>query len=922
MECPVCGMPNSNTDEFCIACGYKLSFARTDSRADEETALPQNDELDDLLAMPELEELDKMLYSPLFEEEYETVGEEKLYEVEEPRKESVYDDEVETVEEPEPVEPSEIKAPSYKEEIEKPAPEKPAATKPPAPAVSAMPVRKQASVEKRTSWKEVTIDAKIPDLPKLEEFKPIVVSEPPKALSFKDKRKKPPVKTPGKQKPVPVPVPAKKQEKRREKESVTSAASQALHGGRYQVEKILSMGQNGRTLLAKDTSQYKRVVIKEITPEFGSPGDRAYFKKRFDMEAQNLMSLNHLYLPRVVDYFAEGDSFYLVSLYIAGENLEACAARHTFHRVQVKEAMEWMKKVLLILSYLHKQHKTVIHKNIKPENIILSDKGGIYLVGFSVIGSPGRIVDGKMEPSGFSSVENFAGEYNTGTDIYSLGAVIHYLLSGEHPNKRKNFNFPLLSHYRRDVPSSIDRLIMKMVQNVPEHRYRRVEDITKYLQRMDQDRGSGQKTESGYDEPSHAPMKREDFYPPMVEYKPKSPVKQEPTPYRPHSPATEKTPAPPVAGANLPPPPDMSTEQKQGSSKGCCSCMVIIIAFIILLMILSSLSKKSKSPISTYRKSAKKIAGSYSPFASWRPVNNMGGFSRGVNAVSYSRNGRYLAAGCGDESVYLWDRKKAGKKQIISPKWGSVNSVAFSPNCLLLAAGCLNKLGIWDPDKGKLLLSLDAHEGMVSSVAFSPDNLILASAGRDGAVKLWDLRKKKIVAQELLAHSGWVHSVAFSPDGKYLASAGEDKVVCIWEVPTGKLSLRLVGHTGPVLAAAFTPDGKKAVSGGADGTVRIWDPMTGENEKTLENNVRWVYSISCSPGNRYLAAGTRRVSPTAATPPVDAVNIWGIEKGELMGSLEGHKGEIWSLDFYPGGNYLVSGSEDKAIRVWGAMKPK
>ncbi len=223
--------------------------------------------------------------------------------------------------------------------------------------------------------------------------------------------------------------------------------SQVL-GDRYEVQQQLGKKAGRRTLLARDLLTSELVVIKLLCFNSDFEWDDL---KLFEREAKTLKSLSHPSIPGYLDYFEVNLSairgFALVQTYIPAQTLEQhLKSGRTFTEAEVKQIA---RALLEILIYLHGRQPPVIHRDIKPSNILLTNRSGnsvgqLYLVDFGSVqtvaaGEGGTIT--VVGTYGYMPPEQFGGRTVVASDLYSLGATLIYLLTGNHPADLPQLDF-------------------------------------------------------------------------------------------------------------------------------------------------------------------------------------------------------------------------------------------------------------------------------------------------------------------------------------------------------------------------------------------------------------------------------------------------------------------------------------------------
>jgi len=205
---------------------------------------------------------------------------------------------------------------------------------------------------------------------------------------------------------------------------------------RYKILDVLGRGGSGITYRAEDAFTGRQVALKELSLKGLSDWKKL---ELFEREARVLEDLDHPAIPDYVDYFqvdtADNRLFYIAQEIAAGQSLaELVAAGDRFSETEVERIAA---AVLEVLQYLHGLNPPIIHRDIKPQNLIRGTDGRIYLVDFGAVQMAyreatafGSTVVGTY---GYMAPEQFRGQAYPATDLYGLGATLLHLLTHQNP---------------------------------------------------------------------------------------------------------------------------------------------------------------------------------------------------------------------------------------------------------------------------------------------------------------------------------------------------------------------------------------------------------------------------------------------------------------------------------------------------------
>jgi serine/threonine protein kinase len=271
------------------------------------------------------------------------------------------------------------------------------------------------------------------------------------------------------------------------------AAGTRLQNGKYTIERVIGEGGFGITYYALHNDLGHHFAIKEFfiggycvrntankTLLLQGIDDSVYDKylQKFIAEAQTLAKLDHPNIVKVVDIFRENNTAYLVMPFIEGQTLQQLVEQEG--RLEYEVAVNYIAQLSEAVDYIHQ--RDMLHRDIKPENIIITPANKAILIDF---GSAREFIHDKTQKhtsiltQGYAPLEQYSsiGRKGSYSDIYSLGAVFYFTLTGQKPmdaTVRTMEEMPEPRALVAEIPEEANRTIMRAMGLRPEGRYQRV----------------------------------------------------------------------------------------------------------------------------------------------------------------------------------------------------------------------------------------------------------------------------------------------------------------------------------------------------------------------------------------------------------------------------------------------------------------
>jgi serine/threonine-protein kinase len=291
-----------------------------------------------------------------------------------------------------------------------------------------------------------------------------------------------------------------------------------LIAGRYELEELVGTGGMSSVYRAHDRLLERDVALKVLHEQFTADDD---YVERFRREARSVAQLSHPNIVTVIDRGEQDGRQFIVFEYVDGENLKSLVEREG--PLPEREAVSLTLQVARALGFAHEHG--LVHRDVKPQNVLLNGDGGAKVTDFGIARS--LDVHGGLTQTGtvLGTSDYIAPEQARGSrvdaqsDIYSLGAVLYELLTGEVPFPGDNFVAVAMRHINEPVPSvrerrpdvspRLDAVIRRAMAKDPRDRFGSMDELCSVLSACLEDEAGMSGAETVVVAPPRRPSRRE-----------------------------------------------------------------------------------------------------------------------------------------------------------------------------------------------------------------------------------------------------------------------------------------------------------------------------------------------------------------------------------------------------------------------------
>ena len=246
---------------------------------------------------------------------------------------------------------------------------------------------------------------------------------------------------------------------------------------RYQIIETIDHSDNANTYLAKDLHEDALCAVKAIETVSGT--EEPDFTDSTVRIAEKLREDDHPAFPHIIDVFEQKQTLYLVREYIEGQTLEQLVREEGPQPEQ--KVLGWALQLCDAISYLHNFPSPIIYRELNPSRIILKPDGDLVIINYD----PGQQRSQKgniaaTEKNGFMAPEQYFGQFTEGSDIYSLGATLRFVLTGIDPDENPDASYDE-AYAQRRISKKMISIIDRCTAYFTNERFLRCEELRSAL---------------------------------------------------------------------------------------------------------------------------------------------------------------------------------------------------------------------------------------------------------------------------------------------------------------------------------------------------------------------------------------------------------------------------------------------------------
>ncbi len=699
------------------------------------------------------------------------------------------------------------------------------------------------------------------------------------------------------------------------------APARIRYFGDYELLEEIARGGMGVVFKARQLSLNRLVALKMIRSDYLMSPD---IVRRFRTEAEAAASLDH---PNIVPIFEigehEGQYYYSMKL-VEGRNLaRELRRRHSPLRCDRRRAVGFTARLARAVQYAHQ--RGVLHRDLKPSNILLDAQDEPQIADFGLAKRLDEAEALTLTGMGLGTPSYMAPEqaggrtkhFTTAVDVYSLGAILYELLTGQPPFRGETpletLQQVLANEPRRPsvvapgLDADLETICLKALSKNPAHRFSSpdalAEDLERWLEGKPVLARPVGLLEQGWRWCKRNPALAGAVLTVTVTLIAASVISLRMAVVADRERDKART-AQALEAEQRQRAETQTAETRDRLARASVANGVRLLNegdyFSALLWLVDALQLDRNNP-SGERDHRVRIASVLRNCPTllrlWTPG------VRGATA-RFSPDGDWIAVSGEADTARVWDVEKGGP---VSPalRHGGSSPIAllvFRPGRPELFTVGLQGAKLWDVSSGRLLHSF--VQPRLRAINLSKDGEYFASGSYEGALAVWEVESGSLVFSNAV-HRGAINAIGFTPNGRQLVTASRDSTARVWSVNDGR-ELLFLNHTNPVTFAEFDPTGERVLTGGDDGAARVWDARTGEPLLPPLRHKLWLWTTHYSPSGNHIVTCCGD----------QTVGIWDAKNGNLVGAPLKHDGHVLYAAFSADGQLMVTGASDGQARVF------